>query len=107
MKNKYSELKVQQGKDIRDLNKIGKRIKWVREQLKIPQNEVARQTGLSQSSYSGRENGVRAIYIEEYLVLAQYFNDHWNQKYETNHPTFEDQKIKSITTEWIMFGILH
>lgn len=92
------------GKDLRDLNKVGKRIKWCREQLKMPQSDVSHATGLSQSSYSGRENGVRAIYFEEYWAIAEFFDEAWIKKFKTNFPEYEDQPIKRIGVKWLMFG---
>ena len=68
--------KTQDGKDLRDLNQVGNRIKWCRTQLGLSQAQVSKDTGIPQASYFGRENGVRARFYEEHLVIAVYFNSH-------------------------------
>jgi transcriptional regulator with XRE-family HTH domain len=98
--------KVQNGKDLRDLNQVGKRIKWCRNQLNLSTIRVSRETGVPVSSYCGRENGARAIYHEEYYVLANYFNNLWQEKFKNAFPWYEGERIYKIKVCWVLFGIL-
>ncbi|MBP9837027.1 MAG: helix-turn-helix transcriptional regulator, partial [Candidatus Pacebacteria bacterium] len=58
---------------LRSLNDIGSRLKWVRESLGITKSKVALDNMMAISSYSDRENGIRTHYPEEYKALAEYF----------------------------------
>lgn len=91
-------------RDLKNLNKFGERIKWVREQLGLMQSTVAKDLGIPTSSFNGRENGVRTINSDEYLSLADYFNDLWKWE-DNNWPAFNGTKIKKITPQWLMWGI--
>lgn len=89
---------------VKDLNQIGKRLMWVREKLELPQRTVCEATGIPPSSYCGRECGVRAELVEEYLVLATFFNQHWIKRFKGYGPQFQGEEVKKITIEWILFG---
>ena len=84
-------------KHAKSLNPIGKRLKSIRNKLELTQAEVCRETGIPLSSLSDRESGVRTTFIEEYLVLANYFNEEWKKKFP--------YEIKRITVTYIMFGV--
>lgn len=90
--------------DLRQLNNIGKRITWCREQLKLSRYEVAKTVGISPASYFGRELGVRTYYHEEYKALAGYFNEKWKNKFKEQFPSYEGMEIRKVKTMWIMFG---
>lgn len=90
---------------LRSLNDIGSRLRWVRESLGITKSKVALDNMMAISSYSDRENGIRTHYPEEYKALAEYFAHLWRLKYTRNHPMFNGNEIKVITTMWIMFGV--
>ncbi len=98
--------KTQYGADLRDLNKVGNRIKWCRVQLGLMQKDVCTATGIPKSTYIGRENGVRSTFPEEFLVLAIFFNDKWQDRFKKGYPEFEGHKIKQIDVVWILFGVL-
>jgi hypothetical protein len=85
------------------LNNIGKRIKWVRESLKLGQPDVVRATKIPLASYSGRENGIKATNIDEYLVLAMFFDEKWQEK--KHQKTYNGIQIKKITPMFLMFGV--
>lgn len=90
--------------DLRNLNDIGGRIRWTRECLGLSKRKVSIDTTIPRSAYFGREQGVRTYYIEEYKVLAEYFNEKWKIKYKLNFPMFQKIEIKRITPMWLMFG---
>ena len=91
--------------DIRDLNKIGDRIRWVRLHLGLSQVEVSRNTGIKPSSYLGRESGVRATYPEEYAALSSYFDPIWREKFKGRFPVKSGEEIRRITFQWIVLGV--
>ncbi len=90
--------------DIRELNRIGDRIKWCRLQLGLSQIDVSRNTGIKPASYNGRELGVRATISEEYDALSSYFNGLWRKKFKDAPPEFNGDKIKRITFSWLVLG---
>jgi transcriptional regulator with XRE-family HTH domain len=98
-------LKIDDEKVIKSLNKVGDRIKWCRQTLGLLKYKVAKDTGINQSTYSDRENGMRALQHEEYLVLALYFNDLWKKKFQKNCALYEGTEIYKIKVSWLMFGI--
>lgn len=102
--------KMENGDDIRSLNQVGKRIKWCRNQLNLSTIKVSKETGVPVSSYCGRENGSRAIYHEEYYVLASFFNKLWQVKFgevlKGAYPWYEGERIHKIKVCWILFGVL-
>lgn len=96
--------RVEEKRAVKELNKIGKRLEWVREKLELSQRQVCLATDIPFSSYCGREGGVRAELVEEYLVLAQFFNRLWQKRFTEGKPWHDGQEIKKISAEWIMFG---
>lgn len=92
--------------EIKNLNQVGARIKWCREQLGLFKKQVAKEIGLYGGTYSDRENGMRAICHEEYLVVARYFDSLWKKKFHPNYPEYQGQKIERVLVIWIMYGIL-
>lgn len=90
--------------DLRKLNNVGKRIAWVREQLKLTQYAVAKAVGISGASYFGREQGVRTYYHEEYKALSEFFNSKWKEKFTSSYPSYGGIEIKKIKTLWLLFG---
>jgi hypothetical protein len=98
--------KKENGDDLRSLNQVGKRIKWCRNQLLLSTIKVSAATGIPVASYCGRENGARAIYHEEYFVLAKYFNNLWQEKFKEAFPWYEGERIGKIKVCWILYGIL-
>lgn len=91
--------------DLRELNDIGSRIKWVRESLNIKRSEVVAETMIPMTNFVGRENGIRTHYVEEYLSLAEYFAPKWKSKFTINYPLFNGVEITKITPMWLIFGI--
>lgn len=92
--------------DLRNLNAVGTRIAWCRNQLKLTQYAVAKEVGISRASYFGREQGVRTYYHEEYLALAQFFHSKWKEKFGQSFPCYGGFEITKIKVEWLMFGIV-
>lgn len=102
--------KMENGEDIRALNQVGNRIKWCRTQLGLSTIKVSKETGVPVSSYCGRENGSRAIYHEEYFVLAKFFNKFWQARFgqmlKGAYPSYEGECIPKIKVSWILFGVM-
>lgn len=92
-------------KELKALNPVGKRIKWCRETLGLSKYKVAKDNGIVQSTYCERENGMRAISHEEYLILAMYFDELWKKKFEKMCASYEGNPVCRIKVQWIMFGI--
>ena len=53
---------------------IGKRIRELRKEKKLTQKEFGRVFGLSQNAVTNIETGKRALYLDELLKIADYFN---------------------------------
>ena len=104
MENKKEILRANNARDTRNLNKIGDRLYWIRCNLLLSQNQVAKKCGIPLSSFNGRENGCRSINYEEFIVLEDYFNDLWQIKFKGEYPEYQGRKIKKITHSFIMFG---
>lgn len=98
------DARVSEKKAVKELNQIGKRLEWVRAKLDLSQREVCLATQIPPSSYHGRECGVRPELIEEFLVLAMFYNKLWIKKYTSGAPFYNGQEVKKISTEWLMFG---
>lgn len=91
-------------KTIKELNKTGKRLEWVRTKLGLTQLQVCDATGIPTSSYCGREAGIRADMVEEYLVLSVFFDRIWKSKYGEGFPFFNNEEVKDISIQWLLFG---
>lgn len=98
------QARAEERRSAKDLNNPGKRILWVRERLELTQRHVCFATGIPTSSFCGREGGIRTDFIEEYLVLAVFFQREWEKKYRGGFPQFQNQEIKKVTVSWLMFG---
>lgn len=92
-------------KEIKELNPVGSRIKWCRETLGLSMHRVAKDNGIHPSTYSDRENGMRAVCHEEYLALAQYFNSLWREKFKNEAPKYNGTPVYRVLSIWIMYGI--
>lgn len=92
--------------DLRSLNEVGKRIIWCRQSLGLSVMEVCRAVKIPRASYTGRENGVRAQYHEEYLALAEFFDSKWKAKFGQSFPVYGGNEIAKIKVEWVMFGLM-
>jgi len=92
--------------DLRTLNNIGDRIKWAREALGLNCYEVATSVGIPPSNYNGRESGIRTYYPEEYMLISEFFNQKWQEKFTKQYPEYNGNPIKKIHVLWIMFGIM-
>lgn len=93
-------------RDLKAINLIGKRLRWVREHLALTQKKVSEDLGLFQSSYSDKENGKRCKLLEEYLLIADYFDDAWKKKWtKGSFPCFENEEIREIKVQWLLFGV--
>lgn len=90
--------------ELRTLNNIGDRIKWARKALGLNAYETASSIGISPSNYNGRENGVRTYYHEEYMLIADFFNQRWQEKFTKQFPEYNGSPVKKIHVLWIMFG---
>lgn len=95
-----------QNEELRNLNDVGERLRWVRTNLGLNSYDVATKAGIPVSNYYGREQGVRTYYIEEYLVIAEFFNQHWIEKFTEKFPEYNGTPIKKIHVLWVMFGIV-
>jgi hypothetical protein len=91
-------------KAIKELNKTGKRLEWVRIKLCLTQLQVCEGTGIPTSSYCGREAGIRADMAEEYLVLSVFFDRLWKGKYKDGCPSYNGDEVKTISVQWLLFG---
>lgn len=89
---------------LKQLNIIGGRIEWVRKRLGIDLAKAARELGIPRTSYMARELDVRPTYLEEYMVIADYYDRHWQEKYKDSYPHFADTPLTKITPGWILFG---
>lgn len=95
-----SNQRQKENPELRELNDVGKRITWCRNQLNLTQKKVSEATGISLSNYANREYGVRSIYHEEYLAIARFFSENWTPR------VFEGTPINKVKAIWLMFGIL-
>lgn len=91
-------------KALKELNKTGKRLEWVRLKLGLAQLQVCEATGIPTSSYCGREAGIRADMAEEYLVLSVFFDKLWKNKYQESGPFYNGEEVKTISVQWLLFG---
>jgi transcriptional regulator with XRE-family HTH domain len=96
--------RVEEKRAVKDLNKLGKRLEWVRTKLELTQRQVCDSTGIPYSSYCGREAGIRPELIEEFLTLSVFYNQLWKKKYTEGFPRFNGEEIQKISVEWLMFG---
>jgi len=107
MKEHTKELRLKrmlEKKSVKEINNIGKRLAWCRIKLGLSKKDVALGTSIPESSYHGREEGLRTDYTEEYLVLAAFFNELWQKKYKTAFPMYEGREVYQITPMWIQYG---
>lgn len=88
----------------KNLNDIGKRLSWAREKAGLTRNELASLIPMPPVSLFNRENGRRAVSVEEYAEIAAVLDFHWQKKYKTSFPIFEGKELKRITAPWLMFG---
>lgn len=96
--------RVQERRTAKELNNPGKRLEWARVKLELTQREVADAAGIPRSSYCYREAGSRTDFLEEYLALSVYLNQEWQKKFPGEKPLYLGEQVKSISTEWLMFG---
>lgn len=98
--------KINERRAAKELNNIGKRLIWLRSKLNITQKDVSEATEIPKSSYCDRESGVRTEYLEEYIVLAIFFDGLWQDKYEKkgNYPEYLGERLVKITQVFIMYG---
>jgi transcriptional regulator with XRE-family HTH domain len=96
--------RVEEKRTVKQLNHVGKRITWCRETLEMTQRNVCEATGIPPSSYCGREGGIRTDFIEEFLVLAVFFDREWQRKFSSPYPYFNGQEVRKITPSWLMYG---
>lgn len=96
--------RVEEKRQVKELNNPGKRLGWVREKLELSFKEVSLGTGVPISSLHGREVGLRPELIEEFLVLSNFFNKAWKHKYKDSYPFYCGSEVKKISTQWLMFG---
>lgn len=98
------EAKYHERKEIKELNRIGKRLEWARTKLELTQLQVCEATGIPPSSYCGREAGIRAVMAEEYLVLSVFFDRLWKSKYREGFPYYQGEEVSTISVQWLLFG---
>lgn len=98
------EARHNERKTIKEINKTGKRLEWVRLKLELTQLQVCDATGIPTSSYCGREAGIRAVMAEEYLVLSVFYDRLWKNKYGENCPIYNGQEVKNVSVQWLLFG---
>jgi transcriptional regulator with XRE-family HTH domain len=98
------DARTSEKRTVKELNNTGKRLCWIREKLNLTLREVSEGAGIPASSLHGRETGRRPELVEEFLVLAIFFNKLWMKKFTDGCPFFEGKEIKKISVEWIIFG---
>lgn len=97
--------RINERRAVKELNNIGKRLCWIRTKLKLLQREISQATDIPTASYNDREAGVRTDYVEEYIVLSEYFDRLWQRKYcHGSYPSYEGFEVKKITPMWLQFG---
>lgn len=97
--------KTAERRQIKELNKPGDRLVWLRKQLRLTQKSVSIATGIPASTYNERELGVRSDYYEEQLVLSSFFDAEWQDRYMGGrYPIYEGKTVTRITPMWLMFG---
>lgn len=97
--------KFEERRQIKELNRTGDRLIWLRKTLRIKQKEISAATGIPMSSYNERESGVRTDYYEEQLALASFFDSEFQDKYKgKQYPVYEGRVVYKITAMWLMFG---
>lgn len=96
--------RVEEKRQIKELNNTGARLLWVRNKLGLSQIEVSNATKIPPSSLCGREANIRPELVEEFLVLATFFNKCWKKKYSGSYPLYNGEELKSISVEWLIFG---
>tara|TARA_R100001198_G_C5243345_1_gene221716 strand:+ start:33679 stop:34116 length:438 start_codon:yes stop_codon:yes gene_type:complete len=85
-------------------NKLGKRIKWAREKIKVGFRDIEKELGIPESNIRSMENGGRTTIYEDLQILADYFTNRLSQKYKTTSPIYKGEEIKEVTVMWLMFG---
>ena len=98
------EARLNERKAIKESNQIGKRLIWVREKLEMGQMQICEATGIPPSSLCGREAGIRAELVEEYLVLSIFFDRLWQSKYTEGFPLHQGEEVRKISVQWLLFG---
>lgn len=86
-------------------NRVGKRLTWVREKLGVTAKEAAFATEIPQATLCGWEYDVRSGFYEGYWLLANFYNELWQEKFKDSPQTFESVEIDEITVSFLMFGV--
>ncbi len=85
---------------------ISKRIRWVRNQLDIPQTDIYRALDIPQSTYNRMEYGEIGNKFDRIFKIVRYMDHLWQMKYSLNqnYPVFEGETLKEVTFTWIFLG---
>lgn len=103
--SKMRSEKFEERRQIKELNRTGDRLIWLRKTLRVKQKEISAATGIPLSSYNEREAGVRTDYYEEQLALSSFFDAEWQDRYSgRRYPIYEGRTVTRITPMWLMFG---
>lgn len=87
-----------------ETNNVGKRLAWVRTKLKLSLTEVCSDTGIPYSSMHDRETSFRSTYYEEMLILAHYYNNKWQERFNLYKPVYDNSLVEAVTFPWICLG---
>jgi transcriptional regulator with XRE-family HTH domain len=90
---------------LRENNKIGDRLVFIREKLGITRSELSEGACVRPSTLSDWETGIRTKYYEWIGVIAKYCDELWKEKYKDGpFPMFNGAEIDEITLEFILMG---
>ena len=90
----------------RDHNRHWARFIWVRTKLKLQIMEVAAWTEIPKSTLGDWEAGVRTDNWEEVFVLADFYNQRWQERYSKHgFPLYDGLEVREITFLFLLLGI--
>lgn len=91
-------------KKISKENKLGKRIRWAREKIKLGFRDIEKELGIPESNIRSMENGGRTTIYEDLQDLAVFFTKELKKRYKTVNPRYDGEEVDEITVAWLMFG---
>lgn len=103
---KKRELRHNFKKAVFENNMMAKRLVWVRETLGLRAVDVYSKINMPSATFCDREAGARTYHYEEIKVLADFYNELWQEKFllKGNFPKYEGREISQVTIPWVMFG---
>jgi len=88
----------------REFNQVGRRLSWVRSRLVLTITAVSEGSGIPKASYFDREASFRTSHYEEFVHLADFFNNLWQKKFKSSYPDYMNFQVVEITPAWLVFG---